>query len=45
MIFSLKFVSPIEKFLAKVEHLIGAASAGVVPKDGNVTPIVIVIIE
>jgi len=34
-IFSLKFISPIENFFAKVMHLIGAAFTEVVSKKGN----------
>ena len=39
MIFSLKFVSPLEKFFAKVLHLIGVAFTGVAIKNGKVDPI------
>ena len=39
LIFSLKFVSPLEKFFAKVLHLIGVAFTGVAIKNGKVDPI------
>ncbi|CAK24538.1 hypothetical protein KQ296_00765 [Synechococcus sp. CS-197] len=44
LIFSLKFISPIENFFAKVEQLIGVAFAGALPKNVNVDPIVNAII-